>query len=105
MLASPLPNGLIVAYTAAGATAYWARWGRERLRVFGLARVLEMIPMSPIAQARVEFIVFVALGCFLGIGLVEPTNMTQSFSAGFAWVGLFTTMDDPDKLDKLRKKK
>jgi hypothetical protein len=53
----------------------------------------------------VEFIVFVALGCFLGIGLVEPTNMTQSFSAGFAWVGLFTTMDDPDKLDKLRKKK
>jgi hypothetical protein len=105
MLASPLPTGFIIAYTAAGAIAYWAKWGRDRLRVFYLAEVLDMIPMRRIVRARVEFILFVVLGCFLGIGLVQPTNMTQSFSAGFAWVGLFTTMEDPDKLGRSRKKK
>jgi hypothetical protein len=105
MLTSPLPTYLIILYTAAGAIAYWARWGRERLRVYGLAAVLEMIPMRAIVRARVEFVVFVVLGCFLGIGLVEPKNMTQSFSAGFAWVGLFTKMDEPDKLSKGKKAK
>ncbi len=85
MLANPLPTGFIIAYTAAGAVAYWAKWGRDRLRVFYLAEVLDVIPMRRIVRARVEFIMFVVLGCFLGIGLVQPTNMTQSFSAGFAW--------------------
>ena len=95
---APLPPYMVILYTATGAICYWARWGRARLRVLGLARVLELFPMRPIVSARIEFVTFVVLGCFIGIGFVEPINVTQSFSAGFAWVGLITTMQEPDKL-------
>jgi hypothetical protein len=103
---TPLTHSLVLAYAAAGAASYWARWGRERLRVVGLSRVLdELIPMeNQLFAIRVEFVVFVALGCFLGVPFVEPVNFAQSFTAGFAWVGLFTTMQEPGSLGKSRKK-
>lgn len=105
MFPNPLPAYLIVAFTAAGAITFWARWGRDRMSVFGLRNVLELFPMKAIARARFEFFIFVVLSYFIGIGIVDPKNATQSFSAGFAWVGLFTKMESPDKLGAQRKKK
>jgi hypothetical protein len=86
--------------------SYWARWGRERLRVLGLARVLdELVPVeNQLTAARMEFVVFVVLGCLLGVPFVEPVNFAQSFTAGFAWVGLFTTMQEPGSLGRSRKR-
>jgi hypothetical protein len=101
----PLSHGLVLLYAAVGAMSYWARWGRRSLRVLGLARLLDdLVPIeNQLWAVRVEFVLFVALGCFIGVPFVQPTNFAQSFAAGFAWVGLFTTMHEPGKLNKSRK--
>jgi hypothetical protein len=41
-------------------------------------------------------VAFTALGCFIGIGILQPNNPQQAVTAGFAWTGLFAKMKKPD---------
>lgn len=98
MFGTPLPIGWVIVFTAAGVMGYWAKWGRERLKVYGLSRILDLVPLREPWKARAEFLLFVGLGCLIGIGVVQPVNVTQSLTAGFTWVGLFTRMQEPGKM-------
>lgn len=77
-------------YTAIGAAVFWGKWGRTRLRVYILWDVVRLLPVKGRSRATVEFLVFVTLGCIVGIGIVQPTSPMQALSAGLAWTGIFS---------------
>jgi hypothetical protein len=77
-----------VIYTALGATLFWSKWGREKLKAYFLSELIEMFVKSDRARMVIELIVFVSLGCLVGIGIVRPQNIPQAFSAGLGWTGL-----------------
>lgn len=78
-----------VVYTAIGAAIFWGKWGRHRLRPYGLAWIIEQVIKNERWQSGIEFLVFIILGCVVGIGIVQPTSAMQALTAGFGWTGLF----------------
>lgn len=96
MFPTPLPLRWVIAFTAAGALVYWCKWGPDTLRAYGLSRVINLLPVSPRTKRILEPLAFTALGCFLGIGLMQPINPTQAVTAGFAWTGLFGKLKKPE---------
>lgn len=94
MFPTPLPRGWVIAYTAVGAIVYWCRW-RNALRVYGLSQVIELLEVSDRTKRALELLTFTALGCFVGIGVLQPTNPTQALTAGFAWTGVFAKLKRP----------
>ena len=77
-----------VVYTAIGASVYWGVQGRTKLRPFLLPDVLPHLPWER-AQAILEFVVFLTMGCLVGIAFVNPTNAQQALTAGMGWTGVF----------------
>ena len=77
---------MLVFSTALGAFMLWAKWSQKRSKVFILADVIELFCEKDSQTARqLEFIVFIALGCFVGIVMVEPATIRQAFAAGLGW--------------------
>ena len=93
MTTAMLPLGLKITYTAVGSAIFWGRWGYKRLRPFVLADLIALLPGSHMQKTALEFLIFVALGCFVGIGIVDPQTPAQAISAGFGWTGLFGKID------------
>lgn len=79
-----------VAYTAIGAAVFWGKWGRTKLKAICLSDILNLLDLKPAQRGALEFVIFVALGCLVGIAVVQPTNATQALTAGFGWTGLFS---------------
>lgn len=75
-------------YTAIGATLLWGTWGRTKLKAYVFSNVLGLF-LSGRAETVVEFLVFVAVGCVVGIGVMKPVNPQQAITAGLAWTGVF----------------
>jgi hypothetical protein len=86
---TPLSLPWVIVFTGAGALVFWCKWGPDKLKAFALSRVVELLPFSPRTKAIIEVLVFTALGCLIGIGVLQPTNPTQALTAGFAWTGVF----------------
>jgi len=83
-----------VFFTAIGAALFWGKWGNRKLRAYALSRLLEYIfPKSPYVRHVLEFFVFIALGCVVGIGLTQPANIPQCFTAGLGWTGFVAIPD------------
>ena len=80
-----------VLYTGIGATILWGKLGNTKLRPFGLWRLIKLLPVSQNKKEVIEIIVFISLGCIVGIGIVQPTNVPQALSAGFGWTGFLTS--------------
>ena len=78
-----------IAFTAIGAAVYWGKWGRTKLKAYVLSDVINLIPMGRKWRAAIEFVIFLTIGCVVGIAVVQPTNATQALTAGFGWTGLF----------------
>lgn len=78
-----------IAYTAAGAAIFWSKWGKRELRVYMLSKLFDAFGMPPKWRIPVEFVTFIALGCFVGIGILNPTTAPQALTAGFSWTGFF----------------
>jgi hypothetical protein len=78
-----------VFYTAIGVSVFWAKWGRSRLRPYVLPDVIGLLRLSPQARAALEFLVFLFIGCCVGIAALEPKNAVQAITAGFGWTGIF----------------
>jgi len=76
-----------VAFTAIGVSIYWGVQGRTKLKPFLLPDVLPHLP-SERAQAVLEFFVFLAMGCIVGIAFTNPTNAQQAITAGMGWTGV-----------------
>ena len=79
-----------VVYTAIGAMIFWAKWGRTRLKVYALSNIVRLLPIPRIWRNAIEFLVFIFLGCLVGIGLVKPENVAQALTAGLGWTGLLS---------------
>lgn len=77
-----------VVYTAIGAAVFWGTWGRTKLRPYILADVIKYLPGKR-WHPLIEFIVFIVIGCVVGIGFTNPINARQALTAGFGWTGVF----------------
>jgi len=96
MFPNPLPLRWVIAYTAVGAIVYWCKWGPDKLRVYGLSKIVELLPIDNRWKRIIELLAFTVVGCFVGIGVLQPINPQQALTAGFAWTGLFAKMRKPD---------
>jgi len=81
------PWGIL--YTAIGVVVFWGKWGRTELKTYGLSRFVRMFCKGKPATC-IEFLIFVMLGCLVGIGVTSPQNPQQAITAGFGWTGIFT---------------
>jgi hypothetical protein len=77
-----------VFYTAVGSAIFWARTGRAKLKVYFLSFLFDIMKVKdgPARQVT-EFILFIAFGCLIGVGIAKPTTAPQALTAGFAWTG------------------
>ena len=78
-----------VIFTAIGAAVYWGRAGKTKLKAYYLSTLIAKLPLSDNARSVAEFVVFIILGCVVGIAVVQPLTPTQALTAGFGWTGLF----------------
>lgn len=76
-------------YTGIGAAVFWGVWGRSRLKPFILFDLFKNLPVPEPVKEVIEFLVFIALGCLVGIGFTDPVNPRQALTAGFGWTGAF----------------
>ncbi len=82
-------TGSNILFTAAGAAVFWAlKGGRSELKAFGLYDLVALIPVGVRLRRLLEFILFLCLGCIIGIGFTDPSNPRQALTAGFGWTGL-----------------
>jgi hypothetical protein len=79
-----------VAFTAVGVAVFWGKWGRTKLQAYILSDLLNLVPVDDKWRSAIEFLIFLTLGCLVGIGIVQPTTPTQALTAGFGWTGFFT---------------
>ena len=81
-----------VFFTAVGATVLWMKWGWTQRRAFALSVLIAPFCKKDSRVFSVlEFLVFIALGCVVGIVLTEPGNARQAIAAGMGWTGLLVT--------------
>lgn len=81
-----------VVFTAAGAIVFWAmKGGRSEVKAFGLTDVVALIPLDRRILHLLEFVIFVGLGCVVGIGFTGPSNSRQALTAGFGWTSLLAS--------------
>lgn len=78
-----------VVYTSIGTAVFWGKWGRKKLKAYYLSDLIERLPLEKRYRQILEFVVFVSIGCVVGVGLVEPRNAVQALTAGFGWTGAF----------------
>lgn len=91
MFQSPQFTFWNVMFTAVGAAVFWGKWGRLSLRAFVLSDILNLFPLKGSHRAAIEFVIFMGLGCLVGIGVAQPHNAVQALTAGFGWTGFFST--------------
>ncbi len=76
-----------ITFTAIGVAIFWGKWGRTKLKAYILSDMVNLFPMSDKWRAAVEFIIFVTLGCLVGIAVAQPTTAAQALTAGLGWTG------------------
>ena len=77
-----------VAFTAIGASVYWGLAGRTKLKPFLLPDLLRYLPFKRV-HPLFEFLVFLTVGCLVGIAFTDPINARQAITAGMGWTGVF----------------
>jgi hypothetical protein len=77
-------------YAAAGSAALYTKLATERRRVLVLSRIIDLGQLAPLVRSVIELIVFVGIGCFIAVSVVQPSNVQQAIAAGMSWTGLFT---------------
>ncbi len=75
-----------IVYTAIGASVFWSTWGRTKLRAFILPDLIRYLPWKR-WHPLFEFVLFIAIGCVVGVGMTNPTNPRQAITAGLGWTG------------------
>lgn len=73
---------------AAGAIILYSTWGRQKLRAFLLADLIDVLNLPIRIRVCIEFLVFIAFGTFIAVHVVQPSTPGQAFSAGMGWTGL-----------------
>ena len=82
-----------VFFTATGAIVFWAGKGeKSQLRALGLSSLVNLLPWNRGLKLFLQFIIFVGLGCIVGIAVAQPSNARQALTAGFGWTSLLTSL-------------
>ena len=77
---------LIVLSSALGAFMLWVRWGQKNPEFFILTNFIALFcEKNTLKARRLEFFLFIALGCTIGIIMVQPVTLQQAFAAGLGW--------------------
>jgi hypothetical protein len=77
-----------IGFTALGASFFWARTGRTKLKIYVLSWMFDAFKVPDNAGRQVtEFALFIVFGCLVGIAIANPTTAVQAITAGFAWTG------------------
>ena len=72
-----------------GAAILWAKSGKSR-RVYALTEIVELvIPAGrPTLREIIQFVVFLVLGAYISVQVIDPATAAQAFVAGLGWTGL-----------------
>jgi hypothetical protein len=89
MFQSPSFSFWNIVFTAIGVSVFWGKWGRSKLQAYLLHDVVNLLHLSEERRGAIEFLIFLVLGCLVGIGVTQPTTPAQAITAGFGWTGLF----------------
>jgi len=90
-------------FTATGVVVFWARkGGRSELKALGLSDMVGLLPLRRSLRYLLEFIIFIVLGCVVGIGFTAPTNARQALTAGFGWTSLLASVRTPKRAESVR---
>lgn len=83
-------------FTSLGALILWSLLGRKKLRAYALSEVVSKVCTGK-TRYFVEFFIFIAIGCIIGIVIVDPINPRQALTAGFAWTSAlaYPAPDEP----------
>jgi hypothetical protein len=97
MFEAPTFTPWSVLFTATGAAVIWGKMGRTKLKAYYLSDIVRALPLNRKLQSLIEFIVFVTLGCLVGIGVAQPVNVRQALTAGIAWTSFFAVPRETSK--------
>lgn len=89
-----------VFFTALGAALFWSVRGRYPLRVFALSSIIEQFGIKDPWLPRLEIVIFLIVGCLIGITFVEPENGRQALTAGFGWTSVMVHSAEKASLSK-----
>jgi hypothetical protein len=93
---------VLVLYTALGAVTAWMVKGRKKLVLIGLSDLCKGVPSN--VRVWLEFLVFVVLGCIIGMVFAHPATSTQAMTAGLSWTGLMTGGESTSGVQPSRQK-
>jgi len=79
-----------VIFTAIGVSVFWGKWGRTKLKAYVLSDLVSLIPVNDAWRGAIEFLIFLTIGCLVGIGVAQPTSPAQALTAGLGWTGFIT---------------
>jgi len=79
-----------VLFAAIGASVFWGKTGRTALRAYVLSELVDLTGVTGKWRHAAEFLIFVILGCIVGLAVVDPRTAVQALTAGFAWTGVFS---------------
>jgi hypothetical protein len=65
--------------------------GQARRKAYGLYDLVRRLPVGSNMQYYIQFILFIAIGSFVGIAFTQPSNAAQAIAAGLAWTSLCTS--------------
>ena len=75
-------------YAAGGALILWGKLAKQGREVYGLTDILKRFGLSERVRLAVEPVIFVVLGGFFAVGLLDPSTIPQAIAAGIGWTGL-----------------
>ncbi len=78
-----------ILFASIGAAVFWGFNGRTKLRAFVLRDFIDLLGVNDRVKTAIELLVFITLGCLVGIAATEPVTSMQAMTAGFGWTGLF----------------
>jgi hypothetical protein len=85
-----IPLWQLRGYAAVGALFLWGKLAKTGREVYGLTDILERMGLNESVRRALEPVLFVALGAFVAVGLVQPATIPQAIAAGISWTGLFS---------------
>jgi hypothetical protein len=80
-----------VLFVAAGSALLWGKLGYEGRKVYVLDDLLVSIGLPRYICTPLGFAIFIAIGCVVAIGTVDPKTPMQAIVAGMGWTGMLSS--------------
>lgn len=78
-------------FVAIGSILLWSKLGHEGRKAYVLEELLAATRLPSSYCTIVGFVIFVALGVVVAMGVVKPASAAQAIVAGMGWTGMLST--------------